>query len=455
MRRKYIIGVVVVLGVMAGGLIYLGLTLRGTEQDKDSLSVALETTQANLSATAAELGQRTVDLADTEATLSETRSTLETTTEALASTKEALEAETEEHAGTNAVLQNTEAELASTADELDQTKQTLDTTSDTLSTTAEALADTTEQLASTEEELGLSQDALSETTTNLENTEAELKTTASALDSTRAELGIAYQDLSSTLGELAETKSTLSATKTELGNTGTELGVVSQDLSDLRARVGDLEAVEIEIARLEGLIAERTPLIPDTTVANFTCTGSMEPKITCLESARWLVNFDPADIVRGAVVVFGSIVDTIEGSCVTEVGGRRTSHRVIAIEGAGDNLRFRTRGDNNLWDDGCWLGAAQIESYMIDLYKDTNPGRAWLRELVNEARAKYVEARASYLDWVGRYCHYNEGRNVYTCARGAHYQTAVRRAEKRDETWAIYNCWTRVARGEASEEECR
>ena len=57
----------------------------------------------------------------------------------------------------------------------------------------------------------------------------------------------------------------------------------------------------------------------------FHCTGSMEPKITCLDTTTWLANFNPQDVVIGTVIVFTPTADC-------ELSSSRVAHRVTAVK---------------------------------------------------------------------------------------------------------------------------
>ncbi len=95
----------------------------------------------------------------------------------------------------------------------------------------------------------------------------------------------------------------------------------STGASGMRELFEDLDA---EIAELE---EKRRPLLlhGNTSTTDFLCTGSMEPKITCLDTMTWLTDFDPADITVGTIIVYGP-------SCYG--APYETAHRVTQIEGA-------------------------------------------------------------------------------------------------------------------------
>jgi signal peptidase I len=162
------------------------------------------------------------------------------------------------------------------------------------------------------------------------------------------------------------------------------LETLQTDLNDLNI---EYTALQQQITDLQ---TQRQALIPETYNVIFACTGSMEPKVTCLDSAIYLANFLPEEIVVGAVVSFNSP----DGCSLSST--RRVSHRVIAIADNNGPLNFRTKGDANEADDGCWVPASNIHGYMVELNKNTHPENTELRNRVNGAEAEYVAAHEAY-----------------------------------------------------------
>ena len=93
---------------------------------------------------------------------------------------------------------------------------------------------------------------------------------------------------------------------------------LDSDLDELQAenyqlvvrldRAGSIEELEVMITSLRAEITdlkrERSPLLLESGISTFRCTGSMEPKLTCLDSATMLNNFFPEDITVGAIISF-------------------------------------------------------------------------------------------------------------------------------------------------------
>lgn len=155
-----------------------------------------------------------------------------------------------------------------------------------------------------------------------------------------------------------------------------QLDLITEQQDELSKQVTLLQA---EIENLKSL---RSPLIVDSYAGHFKCTGSMEPKITCLDEAIWLMNFDPEDIIVGSVISFKP---NNECDFSSAIGNR--SHRVTSVKQESDIYYFKTKGDANEMDDGCWIPQQDVEGYIIDLRKNAVPNNAALRNMVNEARS--------------------------------------------------------------------
>ncbi len=73
-----------------------------------------------------------------------------------------------------------------------------------------------------------------------------------------------------------------------------------------------------------------------------TLTGSMEPEIP-VHSLVVVQQVDARELAVGDVITFRSTNEALEGSLNT--------HRIVAVEGEGSELRFRTKGDANAVED--------------------------------------------------------------------------------------------------------
>ena len=167
-------------------------------------------------------------------------------------------------------------------------------------------------------------------------------------------------------------------------------------------------------------------------VTGFTCTGSMEPKLTCLDTATWVRDVAPADIIVGATI------DVYHPDCGGDWpdGVLWVAHRVIDIKGQDDDQRYWLKGDNNEHPDGCWVPHAAVRGYIIALHKNTRPANAVLRNNVNASWEAYKAARHTYAKLraaedcpVTGTCYVPDHSPLW----GAWH--ALQRA------WALYDCW--------------
>lgn len=426
----------VLTGLIATGLVavllYLGIALINTSQDNESLRENLGSTTAQLDATTNDLGETREELRDTTRTLEATTRTLKATSEDLDATDKRLDEAQDALASEKSQLKTTTKELRDTTDDLQATSLDLSRTSQELDATKQTLEDTTEELALTSTQLADTSHELDSTAAALEETTRDLETTTENLNSTTATLDITTTELEDANAELDSMKQELAFTTDELTSTTAQLDTVTQDLSALRSRVGNLETVETRLTELEAMIEQRTPLIPDTHVGGFACTGSMEPTITCMDTALWLDNYDPNDIVVGAVISFNP-----DQSCNLR-GSGRTAHRVIEIRSA--PLAFKTKGDANDEDDECWIAPGQVNGYITAIYKGTVLENAVLMLTVGTSKVVYREAEQEYEAYVARYC------PNYECSSRGTYQKATRLYNEVIALEETYLCWLDVAR---------
>ena len=147
----------------------------------------------------------------------------------------------------------------------------------------------------------------------------------------------------------------------------------------------------------------------------------MEPKLTCLDTATWLNDFEPEDIVVGATISF-------QGSaCWSDAPTHsRTAHRVMDLRVTNGVHYYWPQGDANSGPDGCWVPESSVKGYMIEIHKDTRPANATLRNNVNAAKDAYVAARVRYG------CSSNLRRTCY--ASGSAYDAIV-------QAYNYWDCW--------------
>ena len=186
--------------------------------------------------------------------------------------------------------------------------------------------------------------------------------------------------------------------KTDLAASKWELRAVMQEKVTLESEYGTLEELRAEIGRLQRM---RQPLIlghNDAERAGFLCTGSMEPKITCLDEMIWLTDYRPEDITVGTVISYSPDCwdDTPETNS--------TAHRVMDIAVKNGVHYYWPKGDSNLEADGCWIPEQHVIGYLIDIHKNVRMENAHLRDMVNSARAAWRNALNAYAERLAYYC---------------------------------------------------
>ena len=211
--------------------------------------------------------------------------------------------------------------------------------------------------------------------------------------------------------------------------------------TDLKRNAGTLEALEGQVAALETEITEleakRRPLILSTDKGYFACTGSMEPKITCLDEATFLDNPRPEEITVGTVIDFAS------NHCWEDASDDAlTAHRVINIKAENGVYHYLPRGDANEEPD-CWVPFDRINGYIIEIHKDVRPENAGLRQKVNEAEEKFDEAEAVYYELRDKHC---PSRPLVCTLPSPDYERLVALRERRNKAWEYYDCWHESAR---------
>ena len=238
--------------------------------------------------------------------------------------------------------------------------------------------------------LGEDNAELRESLTTLEEDNAELQTSLTTLEGDSATQRMTIEAIEEELNTL---RTTYKAVEEEKIRIEIHASTIESDRERLKAELAQLEALNGTLQELEDQIRElsqrREALIlapGDTSRTGFACTGSMEPKITCLDEATWLHDFDPKDIVVGTTISFDP------GCGGSEPTGVGISHRVMNIKFENGSFYFWPRGDNNLTDDGCWIHESRVRSYLIEIHKNVRPQNAELRRNVNAATVAYRAA---------------------------------------------------------------
>lgn len=336
--------------------------------------------------------------------------------------------------------------------QLNQLKDDLSSTQDALLSTQGDLADQKDNTLAAQEQASDLSDALDETREELSATQQQASDLSDALNETRGELAVTQQQASDLGDALDETRYELVDTEQQVSDLHGEIEDLEyqRDLANARyelleREVGNVVEVHDEIEELkqelDELKEQRKALIPDTSTRGFTCTGSMEPAITCLDSATWLENFKPEEITVGAVISFP------RSACPTvRPEGNNIGHRVADIKQVGGAYLFWPRGDNNEEADECWVKAEKVKGYIIELHKDTRPERADIRDGVNNARAAWLKARDRIRDLrEAKGCHRSRGTCSFT--PGPEWETARRAWHASMKAHELYwDCWMPFAR---------
>ena len=191
----------------------------------------------------------------------------------------------------------------------------------------------------------------------------------------------------------------------------------------------EVASLETEIADLE---EQRKPLVLETHRSGFACTGSMEPKLTCLDEATWLDNFHAKDIVVGATISF-------EPTEECGVESERIAHRVMKVKEADGVFHFWPKGDNNDVPDGCWVPEENVNAYIVEIHKDVRADtpNAELREIYNKVSEDYGDAADAYSSYCRRYTS-SSGQCVVS---GSHYSRALALFSELDALRERLDCW--------------
>ena len=338
--------------------------------------------------------------------------------------------------------------------ELGQTNTLLATTRSSLATTETALADTQTTLQETASALGqqtatlnVTKEVLAQTTSDLaaeRTVRTQLQQDKNALN---ASLRTATDENATLTADLAAAVDLQVTLRTDLDDAEAQVSALTTAKADLEGRhqqliltggtIGELESkardLREEIAALE---ERRRPLIlamQDERVGGFKCTGSMEPVLTCLDSATWMPDFAPEAIVVGATISFPG-----RACRPDDPADRFIAHRVLDIRVTDGVYYYWPKGDANRIADGCWVPHTAVRGYIIAIHRNTHPENAELRDNVNASEATYDEARTAYYAERDKYCQ----RDVQHCTvpSGAYGYLVQLRAEL-VEAQAIYNCW--------------
>ena len=214
-------------------------------------------------------------------------------------------------------------------------------------------------------------------------------------------LSAANSDLEGRLGDVTLRFETRDAEYTALDAEHRRLVQAAGEAEALETRAGELRE------EIRGLEERRRPLLlaaQRQRVEGFLCTGSMEPKITCLDTATWMRDFSPEEIVVGSVISYPN------RACLGDDTPGRTAHRVLAIQIIEGVHYYWPKGDALAEPDGCWVPYTAVDGYLVALHRNTVPANAMLRDEVNAARAAYDTAWEVYLDAIEATCGHRDHR---------------------------------------------
>lgn len=333
--------------------------------------------------------------------------------------------------------------LRDEAHELSEENRTLAYEKSVLTQEYDHLKGAHDQLTDTNQQLGVQHEALQVVHQDLQ---ASFETTQERNEALATELG----DANTQVVRLSSEKLNLETLFGDLRQEYVDLQFSYQDLdaehTALTQAAGTVETLEVQAGALSAEIARleerRRPLIlADESVGWFKCTGSMEPKLTCLDTATWLYDFEPEDIVVGATL---SVHHPDCGGNWPD-GVLRAAHRVIDIKVEDGDHLYWLKGDNNESPDGCWVPHTAVRGYIIEIHKNTRPANAALRNSVNAAKVAYNAARDNYYDLrESQGCRRDQGTCVvYT---NSAYNALTQAYRSTVQALDHYNCWYRNAR---------
>ena len=408
---KWAIGLAAV-ALLGATVIGLAVSLAGARGEVDRATKEIDRV-------AAELARKEKSLEDERAALQRVQEERDSTAQALDETRRELGNRTGELAANANALEDMEDERA----ELEATVQSLEQKLDDLGVAYSDISNENSSLNRTVSDLGDEGSSLRRTIRALEDTAQELSSRTEALEKERDQLTdsvktleygryslqAAYSDLSDENGDLTETILVLDETVLALEGAVLTLEetvlTLEEEKRGLEAEIEAFRLAHESVASLEeravglravisGLENDRKALEVKSNEMFPVCTGSMEPKITCLDTVVVLENFHPEDIAVGTLISFyAPAEDEEEGDDAPPV-----LHRVAEIKIEEGVHYFWPKGDALEEADGYWISENSVLGYVIELRQGTRPENAALRDRVNGAQAAYVTARGTMLE---------------------------------------------------------
>ena len=332
----------------------------------------------------------------------------------------------------NSDLRTTKADLQQTVTDLEQTTAALETAK-------EANANLTREHTALQRVKEEQDDALVAYEEQRKQLDGELTATRQSLAESYTEIEKGNVEIEKGNSEIRRLDSELAKANTTIIELDTSSQRLQQNYNELVAANGTIDEIANEARRLRTEIAqlerERKPLILGRGTAEragFLCTGSMEPKITCLDEATWLTDFDPADIVVGATIAYAP-------ACWGDPDG--VAHRVVDVVTRDGIHYFWTKGDANLEADGCWVPENDVEGYIVKIHKNVAMENAYLREQVNNARTAFLNAAALYAERYDTYCGSADPSTCSTWLYRSQMNELAQLWDLRKRAYDHYNCW--------------
>ena len=272
----------------------------------------------------------------------------------------------------------------------------------------------------------------------LEGENTKLTANVNELEGQNHQLGQQNVQQAAAIQTLEQEKTKLTSDVTELRGQNQSLATLNETYRNKSGTVNQLntklDSLRAEIRRLEN---QRKPLLVESFTTGFKCTGSMEPKITCLDSATMLRNFRPQDISVGTSISF-------RPTAACELTGGRVLHRVMKVKVERGIYYYWPKGDNNSGPDDCWIPESNVNGYIIELHKNTDSQNAELRNAVNAAYADMKRKRNIYYARRSAYGCPDPNR-VCTVSPGKFRELSRLRADYLDAV-AYHRCWSNAAR---------
>ncbi len=360
--------------LLGAAVIALTLSLAGARGEVDQAKEENGRLTAALAQLADDFDRNERDLQEQRSRLQSLRDDRDSKTEALDESSLVsgeLEDQTKSLTADLQALENLRDELSATVATLEQQQDSLEASYAGLSEENAGLIEENAGLG--EKNAGLIEEntGLIEENTGLGEENAGLKATVEGLESTRRRLEAENETL-------------------KLAHTNVE--GLEEAASGLRAVIAGLEErISGLRAVITGLEEDRRALVVESREMFPTCTGSMEPRITCQDTVVELSNFRPEDIAVGTVISFHPPTGA-DGAASPIL------HRVMDVKVEDGVHYFWTKGDAREEPDGYWIPEGNVRGYVIELRQGTRPQNSELRDRVNGAKERHDLARARMLE---------------------------------------------------------